>query len=423
MRLRARAGLLALVTVAWLLTPAVALADEYPFPIADPLKSSLIPAGYHPLRKNYTTSFFEFRVDRRNVPLLEGKNRLILAVFSQGRPAHLVFVIPGVGGYALTEAALMLAEQFHEMGFHAVIVPDPLSWQYTLGVSESTLPGYLPLDAREFYEFPKRVTEHLRTARDLRITGYSVAGYSFGGLLTAFLGRLDSQERAFGFERVVIIGPSIDLRHAIKTMDGFFASGESVPEPRKNQISSAMVDVVIKLRNRPLTRELVSWAAEQWTFAEDELKWMIGRSFRDATLGTIFASRQIGELSLVNPRAALTIRNARINEAKRFSFGDYLSQFVFPSIRRSGGAHLSDAELLEQGSLGALATELRGNTRLFVMQNRDDFLARPEDIDALRAWLGDRLYVYPQGGHLGNLWFGRNKEDLRAIMSPVTRPR
>lgn len=57
------------------------------------------------------------------------------------------------------------------------------------------------------------------------------------------------------------------------------------------------------------------------------------------------------------------------------------------------------------------------------MQNLDDFLARPEDIDALRSWLGDRLYLYPLGGHLGNLWFEKNKDDLRGIMATVARGR
>ena len=258
-----------------------------------------MPAGYHPLRADYATSFLEIRPDRRNVPLLEGKNKVILGVFAQRVPASLVFVIPGVGGYALTEAALMLAEQFHDMGFHAVTLPNPLSWQYALGVSESTLPGFLPLDSREYYAFLKRVVAHLQADHQLAITGYSVTGYSFGGLLAAFLTRLDAEERAFGFERTVLMCPAIDIPHAIGVVDGFFAAGQSISEDRKAELSSAMVDVVIKLRNRALTPELASWAAGQWTFGQTEMKWMIGQSFRSAALGTIFASRQ----SRGSPRA------------------------------------------------------------------------------------------------------------------------
>jgi hypothetical protein len=183
-----------------------------------------------------------------------------------------------------------------------------------------------------------------------------------------------------------------------------------------------MVDVVIKLRNRALTPELARWAAAQWTFSESEMKWLIGQSFRSATQGTIFASRQIAELGASRSRATPG-RRTSINEARRFSFGDYLAELVFPAMRRSGGIALSHDQMLAETSLAALAPELRGNARLYVMQNADDFLARPEDIGTLRAWLGDRLYLCPLGGHLGNLWFGKNKEDLRAIMAPVVRTR
>jgi pimeloyl-ACP methyl ester carboxylesterase len=415
-------AVLGLATAAWVLPASVPAADEYRFPIADPLRSSLVPAGYHPLRTNCGTSFLEVRPDRRNVPLLEGKTKVILAAYTQSAPAPLVFVIPGVGGYALTESALMLAEQFHDMGMHAVTLPDPLSWQYALGVSESTLPGHLPLDSREYYGFLKRVVEHLKAEHRLGITGYSVAGYSFGGLLTAFLARLDSEQRTFAFERAVLISPAIDLRHAVGVVDGFFSAGHSIPEGRRNEVSSSMVDVVIKLKNRALTPELATWATSQWTFSENEMKWIIGQAFRGATLGTIFASRQVAEHRASNPRTSPG-RRSRVNDAKRFSFGDYLSQLVFPAIRQSAGVALSDDQMLAQASLGSVAPELRENPRLFVMQNLDDFLARPEDIDALRSWLGDRLYLYPLGGHLGNLWFQKNKEDLRSIMSSVVRAR
>jgi hypothetical protein len=112
-----------------------------------------------------------------------------------------------------------------------------------------------------------------------------------------------------------------------------------------------------------------------------------------------------------------------VHEAKRYSFRDYLSQFVFPSLRRSGAVTLPDDQLLEQASLGTLGPELGANPSVSVLENVDDFLARPKDIDALRAWLGDRLYLYPRGGHVGNLWLDRNKDDLRRIMAPAAQAR
>jgi pimeloyl-ACP methyl ester carboxylesterase len=409
-------SLIILAAAAWLLATATGSANDYPFPVLDPLKASLIPAGYHPVRVNYQTTFLEFRADRKNAPLLKGRNKLGLGLFPQRVPAPLVFVIPGLGGHGLSEAALMLAEQLHEMGLHAVTLPDPMSGQYALGVSESTLPGYLPVDSGEYYAFLERVARHLETESHVAATGYSVVGYSFGGLLAAFLARRDLERRVFNFERVVAINPAIDVRHAIAVVDGFFAAGHGIPDSRKTEITSSMVDTVIKLANRPLTSELVAWAETQWAFTEREMKWVIGRSFRGAATGTIFASLQARELHLLTPQASPWRKPSRINEARRYSFGDYLSQLVLPHLRSSGGFHMSDEQLLGETSLGALAGDLRANSRVYVVENADDFLARPQDVEALRAWLGDRLYLYPRGGHMGNLWFERNKTDLRRIM-------
>jgi dienelactone hydrolase len=405
----------------WLGAAASSVADEYRFPVADPLKASLLPAGYHPRRADYATSVLEVRAERRHVPRYEGKHRLILAVFAQRTPAPLVFVIPGVGGHALSEPALMLGEQLHALGFHAVTLPDPLSWQYALGVSESTLPGFLPVDAREYYDLLRRVAGHLATQHHLAITGHSVVGYSFGGLLAAFLARQDAEQRALGFARTVLINPAIDVRHAVDVVDGFYTAGDAIPEPRKAELSRAMVDTVIALKNRLLTAELARWAADQWTFSDREMRWLIGQSFREAAQGTILASRQIDEGR--TPGAAPASRHLRMTEARRLSFGDYLSQLVFPALRRTGAVSGTDADLLAQTSLGALGPDLARNASVHVLHNADDFLARPEDLDALRGWLGDRLSLYPRGGHLGNLWVERNQEDLRSIMAPAASAR
>jgi pimeloyl-ACP methyl ester carboxylesterase len=317
----------------------------------------------------------------------------------------------------------MLGEQLHGMGFHAVTLPDPLSWQYTLGVSESAVPGYLPLDAREYYDFLRRVVSHLQAEQQLAVTGYSVVGYSFGGLLTAFLVREDAEQRAFAFTRAVLINPAIDIKHAVGVVDGFFDAGHAISDARKDEISRSMVDVVIRLRNRAFTYELAAWARDQWTFGDDEMRWLIGSSFRNATQGTIFAGRQIERARARPPVAGLEPKHILVHEAKRYSFRDYLSQFVFPSLRRSGAVTLPDDQLLEQASLGALGPELSASPSVYVLENVDDFLARPKDIDALRAWLGGRLYLYPRGGHVGNLWLDRNKDDLRRIMAPAAQTR
>src|SRR5260370_34957864 len=71
---------------------------------------------------------------------------------------------------------------------------------------------------------------------------------------------------------------------------------------------------------------------------------------------------------------------------------------------------LQAADPLTAGSLAAILDRLRGNSRVHVMHNADDFLADRRSIDELKEALGDHMTLYPYGGHLGNAWYPKNRE-------------
>ncbi len=62
------------------------------------------------------------------------------------------------------------------------------------------------------------------------------------------------------------------------------------------------------------------------------------------------------------------------------------------------------------------------NKNIFVMHNLDDFLASRADLEYLEGVLGDRLKLYPYGGHLGNLWCPQNRRDIVSVFRPLLRP-
>jgi len=49
------------------------------------------------------------------------------------------------------------------------------------------------------------------------------------------------------------------------------------------------------------------------------------------------------------------------------------------------------------------------------MHNADDFLTNRKSIEDLKDALGDRVVLYPYGGHLGNIWYPQNKRDALEI--------
>ena len=60
--------------------------------------------------------------------------------------------------------------------------------------------------------------------------------------------------------------------------------------------------------------------------------------------------------------------------------------------------------------MAPILDELRGNSRVHIIHNADDFLSERTSVDEVKEAMGDRMVVYPYGGHLGNLWYSETKD-------------
>jgi hypothetical protein len=102
----------------------------------------------------------------------------------------------------------------------------------------------------------------------------------------------------------------------------------------------------------------------------------------------------------LNPRQ----REPVYREILNYSFEDYLGKFVGPYYRERG-IDLNDPATLEPATdLRQHAEALRNNPNVRVIENANDILVEPADVEWLRGTLGaDRLTIFERGGHLGNL--------------------
>ena len=72
--------------------------------------------------------------------------------------------------------------------------------------------------------------------------------------------------------------------------------------------------------------------------------------------------------------------------------------------------------LVQKSSLFSLEG-LRNNPIVYIFTNADDYIHRQEDIQFMSDFVGqNNFYLYPDGGHVGNLWFPRNRSDLESVM-------
>lgn len=391
-------------------------SQEYAFPIKDPYKATLSAAIDHPLVQPQIISLVP-RPERATVPLFEGRNNVFIGLYAQPKPAPLVFVIPGIGGDATSGEVEMLAEELFHLGYHAVTLPNPISWSYTLGVSESTLPGFMARDIPEYYLFMQMVSAQLKKQKMLQVQGYAVAGYSWGGLLVGFLLQEDLTRKVLNFKKALMINPALDLSVGIATLDQLESIGQSIPADQKDSIMAKLFSLASELLMKPLQDALKALAGDLG-IPQPALQWVIGDSFHQSISDVIFTSQQIKDRGILHIPASRLSREAREAEARRFSFADYLNVFVTPSLTPSESGGDTQEQLLRKQSIYGLANLLQNDSRLFVMDNLDDLIADPDALDFLNSTVADeRIYLYPNGGHCGNLWFGKNQDDLRTIMT------
>lgn len=392
--------------------------DSSVYPIQDPLIATITSAINH-TDVPFKILTVEPLPKRRSVPLLENMNKVSLTYFSQPNPkAPLAFVIAGVGGSGLSGSSLLIAGDLNKQGYAVVTLPDPVNWQYVLGVSRSGVPGYLPEDVNEYYAFMKFVLRNLKVTQGIKPTRFSVIGYSYGALLTGYLMKEDNSQQYFNFEKAVLINPAVDLNHGVRTLDGFYAAGDKLTADQKDYIKGSLLSVGADLLSGPGTmQDLLSALQTVPPFSVQHRDWLVGDSFREDLRDVVFATQQVHDIGLLKKKATDHHRNARLEEAKTISFMDYIVKVVLPPIQQRSATPITTGQLISSGGLYPLMDMFANDPRIYMQENANDFLLHGDDLDLLKKTFGDRLRLYPFGGHIGGLWFPKNRMDLGQIMA------
>ena len=104
-------------------------------------------------------------------------------------------------------------------------------------------------------------------------------------------------------------------------------------------------------------------------------------------------------------------------EILRYSYEDYFAKFAVPYYQRKGLASAAQA-LQKAGDLRTYDAGLRANPKIRVIVNSNDFLLSNEDLAWLRTtFTTAQLSVFPEGGHLGNLYNPAVQKTILAALS------
>jgi len=399
--------------------------EEYGFPLSNPFEATIagtpielraeVPTDDDIDQADYNLRLRperEFTLPDNFWPVKKLRYRLA----RQSGPAPLMFIISGTGARYSAGKTEALKRLFYGAGYHVVQLSSPTSYDFMSAASRYATPGISSDDAKDLY----RVMQAVRAQHHkLPVTEYHLTGYSLGALNAAFVSQLDETRRSFNFKRVLLLNPPVNLYTSVSNLD-------KLVQTRVEGINdhTTFYEVILEKLTRYYHQKgyidldeavLYDFQQSNLKLSDEQMAMLIGSVFRFSAADITFTS------DLINRRGLITPPEYPINEGTRLepffkrallcSFDCYITEQVIPMWRAQydGG---SLTQLIQQVSLYALEDYLRQSPKIAVMHNADDLILGEGDLGFLRRTFGDRLTLYPRGGHCGNLNYRVNTQHM-----------
>lgn len=400
-------------------------ASSYGYPISNPLEATLattppelrpeLPDDADINQSDYQIKLRperEFELPDNFWPVTKMRYRMA----KQSGEAPLIFIIAGTGAHYASSTPEYLKKLFYGAGYHVVQLSSPTSYDFMTSASRFATPGITREDADDLYRTMQAVrAQHPR----LKVSEYHLTGYSLGALQAAFVSELDETRRSFNFKRVLLLNPPVNLYTSITNLDRMVQT-----KVKGIDNSTTFYELVLGKLTRYFQNKgyvdindalLYDFQNSGEQLSDEQMAMLIGAAFRFSSADIAFTS------DLINRRGLITPINYPISDgtsltpffrrALQCDFDCYMTEQLIPMWRaRTDGG--SVAQLIDQVSLYALADYMKNSSKIAVMHNADDVILGPGDLGFLRSTFGDRLTVYPLGGHCGNLNYRVNSDAM-----------
>jgi hypothetical protein len=145
---------------------------------------------------------------------------------------------------------------------------------------------------------------------------------------------------------------------------------------------------------------------------DQQLEALIGVFFRILYANMAFSSDVVSNAGFVVPRnVVLTTTTDLLPYSavihRETDFIKYFDELFIPYFQQKY-PDLTRDELIRQLSLEPIEDYLANSDKIGAVTNANDIILKPEDLANLERVFGDRIKVYPRGGHLGNMEYRDN---------------
>ena len=421
---------LAALVFCWaaIISNAHAAEEPYRYPFADPYVATVIGTPHElcaevPGRVAVREHELKVFKDRPVPNVLWYGEKLRYSVVTQTGEAPLIFLIPGMGAGYNEQSNEFLQRVFFKAGFHVVCLPSPTHPLFITAASKSGVPGHLSEDAVDLYLVMELIMREMR--KEVKISGFHLAGYSLGAAQAAFVADLDRQRGLFGFRKVLLVNPPVSLYSSMRLLDDMMKKipgGEEKFEQFFDQTFKAFAAIYKLSEPVDFTGDFLYRGRKP---DDQNLAALIGLSFRLSVANMVFTSDVFTNAGYIKPKnlelSTTDSLTGYFKVADLVRFTDYFRDIFVPYFQEQTPG-LTEQQIIDQLALKNIETFLRGSRSIFLFHNADDLILAPGEIDYLRDVFGPRAVIYPHGGHCGNLMYRANVADMLAVFKDEAKP-
>ena len=354
--------------------------------------------------------------ERKKPDLFFYDDGLVCNFAYQKKKAPLAFLIAGTGSDYDSDKLKYMTYGLYAAGYHVITLSSPTHSNFIVSASKECVPGDLTADAADLYKVMEKAWETVKD--DIEVSEFFLTGYSLGGTQAAYVAKLDDERKTFNFRKVVMINPAINLYESVQRIEALL---EGIPGgPRKLGVFfNRMLDKFTEFYQAgdyiDINNQFLYDVYKAGVVSEEEAGGIIGLSFRIGSAGMIFTSDVMTNSGYVVPKNRVLRASDSLADyfrvSVRLSYLDYFEEYFLPYMQKKRPA-LTREQLIAELSLKHIEGYLKGNPKFAAMLNENDFIIDDADRSYLKQLFGERVKVYPRGGHLGNLEYRQNMVDM-----------
>jgi pimeloyl-ACP methyl ester carboxylesterase len=406
------------IIASFLFTAANARAEEeYGYPIPGAYEATIMGTPVEllpefPVKMRVKQLVLEVIPDRKRPPVFYYDAGLRSTFAWQKQKAPLVFLIAGAGASDRGSKLISMMKSFYLAGFHVITLPSPSNSNFIISASRSSIPGDMAEDSADLYRAMQTAWNQVKN--QIEVSSFSLCGFSMGGIQSAFVAKLDEEEKIFNFSKVLMINPPVSLYRAAQRVEDLM---KQIPGGAKKE-GAFFNKMFLKFSQYyrfgnfiAINDDFLYSVYNEKLFSKEETAALIGLTYRVSLAGTIFTSDVMTNSGYVVPVNKVLTNTDSLSDyfqiSTHLSYFNYFNEYLFPYFQKKRPGLTREA-FIDSLSLRSIEPYLKSSAKFGVMTNENDFILSKDELEYLRQLFGERTKIYPRGGHLGNLEYREN---------------